>query len=71
MIRKMDTISLVGALEQGAHAPELPAFALGKAWIAAQNVFAARAMDKTAKQEGACARPAGHCATAYAALSPL
>ena len=39
----MDTIALVGALEQVAYALKLPGFAFGKALIAAQKVFASRA----------------------------
>ncbi len=65
----MDTISLVGALEQVAHALKLPGFTFGKALIAAQNVFASRAADEAAKQECACGRSAGHCAMTNAALS--
>jgi aspartate aminotransferase-like enzyme len=51
----MDTIALVGALEQVAHALKLPGFAFGKALIAAQNVFASRAPDEAAKRELAMA----------------
>jgi aspartate aminotransferase-like enzyme len=51
----MDTIALVGALEQVAHALKLPGFAFGKALIAAQNVFASRAPDEAAKQDYAMA----------------
>lgn len=36
----MDTIALVGALEQVAYASNLPGFSFGKALIAAQNVYA-------------------------------
>src|ERR1700744_2341684 len=36
----MDTIALVGALEQVAYSLKLPGFAFGKALIAAQNVYA-------------------------------
>ena len=42
----MDTIALIGALEQVAHALKLPGFAFGKALVAAQNVFASRAPDE-------------------------
>src|ERR1700727_1714865 len=51
----MDTIALVGALEQVAHALKLPGFAFGKALIAAQNVFATRAPDEAARKELAMA----------------
>jgi aspartate aminotransferase-like enzyme len=51
----MDTIALVGALEQVAHALKLPGFAFGKALIAAQNVFASRADNEAAKQDVAMA----------------
>jgi aspartate aminotransferase-like enzyme len=51
----MDTIALVGALEQVAHALKLPGFAFGKALIAAQNVFASRADNEAAKQDLAMA----------------
>jgi len=51
----MDTIALIGALEQVAHALKLPGFAFGKALIAAQNVFASRAPDEAAQRELALA----------------
>src|ERR1700759_5274331 len=51
----MDTIALVGALEQVAHALKLPGFAFGKALIAAQEVFASRAPDEAAKRDLAMA----------------
>jgi aspartate aminotransferase-like enzyme len=51
----MDTIALVGALEQVAHSLNLPGFAFGKALIAAQNVFATRAPDEAARKELAMA----------------
>jgi aspartate aminotransferase-like enzyme len=51
----MDTIALIGALEQVAHALKLPGFAFGKALIAAQNVFANRAPDEAARKELALA----------------
>jgi aspartate aminotransferase-like enzyme len=51
----MDTIALVGALEQVAHALKLPGFAFGKALIAAQNVFASRAPDEAARKDLAMA----------------
>jgi len=38
----MDTIALVGALEQVAKSLKLPGFEFGKALIAAQNVYATR-----------------------------
>jgi aspartate aminotransferase-like enzyme len=47
----MDTIALIGALEQVAHTLKLPGFAFGKALIAAQNVFASRAPDEAAQRE--------------------
>ena len=51
----MDTIALVGALEQVAYSLKLPGFAFGKALIAAQNVFANRAPDEAARKELAMA----------------
>ena len=51
----MDTIALVGALEQVAYALKLPGFAFGKALIAAQEVFASRAPDEAAKRDLAMA----------------
>jgi aspartate aminotransferase-like enzyme len=51
----MDTIALIGALEQVAHTLKLPGFAFGKALIAAQNVFASRAPDEAAQRELALA----------------
>jgi aspartate aminotransferase-like enzyme len=51
----MDTIALVGALEQVAYVLKLPGFAFGKALIAAQNVFATRAPDEAARKELAMA----------------
>jgi aspartate aminotransferase-like enzyme len=51
----MDTISLIGALEQVAHSLKLPGFAFGKALIAAQNVFASRAPDEAARRDLAMA----------------
>jgi aspartate aminotransferase-like enzyme len=48
----MDTIALIGALEQVAHTLKLPGFAFGKALVAAQNVFATRAPDEAARQAG-------------------
>jgi aspartate aminotransferase-like enzyme len=51
----MDTIALIGALEQVAHVLKLPGFAFGKALIAAQNVFATRAPDEAARKELALA----------------
>jgi aspartate aminotransferase-like enzyme len=48
----MDTIALIGALEQVAHTLKLPGFAFGKALVAAQNVFATRAPDEAARQGG-------------------
>jgi aspartate aminotransferase-like enzyme len=60
----MDTIALVGALEQVANALKLPGFAFGKALVAAQNVFATRPADEAAKRDCACGRPVGHCAMA-------
>jgi aspartate aminotransferase-like enzyme len=51
----MDTIALIGALEQVAHALKLPSFAFGKALIAAQNVFAAQTSEEAAQKEPALA----------------
>ncbi len=51
----MDTIALIGALEQVAHALKLPGFAFGKALIAAQNVFAAQTSEEAAQKEPALA----------------
>ena len=51
----MDTIALIGALEQVAHALKLPGFAFGKALVAAQNVFASRAPDEAARRDRASA----------------
>jgi aspartate aminotransferase-like enzyme len=47
----MDTIALVGALEQVAHSLQLKGFAFGQGLIAAQKVFASRAPDEAARQE--------------------
>jgi len=47
----MDTIALVGALEQVAHSLKLKGFAFGQGLIAAQKVFASRAPDEAARQE--------------------
>ena len=64
----MDTIALVGALEQVAYALKMPGFAFGQALVAAQNVYATRPADEAARRECACGRPVGHCAmTAVAA----
>ncbi len=49
----MDTIALVGALEQTAYSLKLPGFAFGEALVAAQKVFAAHAAQETGKREGA------------------
>jgi aspartate aminotransferase-like enzyme len=51
----MDTIALIGALEQVAHSLKLPGFAFGKALVAAQNVFASRAPDEAARRDRASA----------------
>jgi aspartate aminotransferase-like enzyme len=51
----MDTIALIGALEQVAHTLKLPGFAFGKALVAAQNVFASRAPDEAAQRDRAAA----------------
>lgn len=48
----MDTIALIGALEQVAYGLRLPGFAFGKALTAAQEVYASRA----ANPEGASAK---------------
>ena len=59
----MDTISLMGALEQIAHKPlALPGFEFGQALVAAQKIFATRKPDEAAQRECSCGRPAGHCA---------
>jgi aspartate aminotransferase-like enzyme len=65
----MDTIAMVGALEQvvAAGALKLPGFEFGKALIAAQKVYASRRPDEAARQECACGRPEGHCARAAVA----
>jgi aspartate aminotransferase-like enzyme len=63
----MDTISLVGALEQVAHALKWPGFQFGQALVAAQDVYATRPADAAAKQECACGRPVGHAMAAVAA----
>jgi aspartate aminotransferase-like enzyme len=62
----MDTIALVGALEQVAHALNFPGFTFGKALVAAQNVFATWGADDAARGECSCGRPAGHYALAGA-----
>ncbi len=54
----MDTIALVGALEQVAHSLQLPGFAFGKALIAAQNVYALRASGQAAGRDLALASAA-------------
>jgi aspartate aminotransferase-like enzyme len=51
----MDTIALVGALEQVAYSLKFPGFAFGKALIAAQNVFVARTSDEAARKDLALA----------------
>jgi aspartate aminotransferase-like enzyme len=51
----MDTIALIGALEQVAHTLKLPGFAFGKALVAAQNIFASRAPDEAARGNRAAA----------------
>ena len=64
----MDTIALVGALEQIASALKFPGFSFGQALVAAQKVYATRPADEAATRECACGRPVGHCAmTAVAA----
>jgi aspartate aminotransferase-like enzyme len=47
----MDTIALVGALEQVANTLKLPGFAFGQALMAAQKVYAARGSGDPAKPE--------------------
>ncbi len=64
----MDTIALIGALEQVAHGLKLPGFSFGKALVAAQNVYATRAEDEAAHRDCACGRPVGHCAMAAASV---
>jgi aspartate aminotransferase-like enzyme len=61
----MDTIALVGALEQVAYTLKLPGFTFGKALVAAQNVFASWA-DEAKRGECSCGRSAGHYALAAA-----
>jgi aspartate aminotransferase-like enzyme len=51
----MDTIALVGALEQVAYSLKFPVFAFGKALIAAQNVFVSRTSDEAARKDLAMA----------------
>src|SRR6201985_1034897 len=51
----MDTIALVGALEQVAYSLKLPGFAFGKALIAAQNVFVTRSHAESASKKPALA----------------
>jgi aspartate aminotransferase-like enzyme len=51
----MDTIALVGALEQIAYSLKFPGFAFGKALIAAQNVFVSRTSDEAARKDLAMA----------------
>jgi len=65
----MDTIAIVGALEQVGVALKLPGFEFGKALVAAQKVYAARRPDEAARQECACGRPEGHCARAAVATA--
>ncbi len=61
----MDTISLVGALEQIAVTSlKLPGVQFGDALIAAQKVFATRRPDEAAHRECSCGRAEGHCALA-------
>jgi aspartate aminotransferase-like enzyme len=64
----MDTIALIGALEQVAHALKLPDFAFGKALVAAQNAFASQPADGAARRDCSCGRPLGHYAMASASL---
>jgi aspartate aminotransferase-like enzyme len=63
----MDTIALIGALEQVAHALKLPGVEFGQALVAAQNVFASHL-----ESEGAAAtkqKPAENLSMAGAAAS--
>jgi aspartate aminotransferase-like enzyme len=62
----MDTIALVGALEQVAKTWNVPGFAFGKALAAAQNVYASWGSDNAARGECSCGRTAGHFALAAA-----
>ena len=58
----MDTISLVGAIEQvAASSLKLPGFAFGKALTAAQHVFATRQPDEAALSQCPCGRSLEHC----------
>ncbi len=63
----MDTIALVGALEQVAQSLKLPGFAFGQALAAAQKVFASQGVDQVAKREGS--ESTGDLALAGAAAS--
>jgi hypothetical protein len=51
----MDTIALVGALEQVAYSLKFPGYAFGNALIAAQNVFVSRTSDEAARKDLAMA----------------
>jgi aspartate aminotransferase-like enzyme len=63
----MDTIALIGALEQIAVDPlKLPGFEFGKALIAAQKVYASRPAFEAQTRECGCGR-ATCCRTAVAA----
>jgi aspartate aminotransferase-like enzyme len=46
----MDTIALVGALEQVAHSRKFPGFAFGQALTAAQDVYASRTVNARAQE---------------------
>jgi len=58
----MDTISLLGAIEQIAVGMKLPDVAFGDGLIAAQKVFATRRPDEAERMECSCGRATGHCA---------
>lgn len=48
----MDTIALIGALEQVAYALKMPGFSFGKALIAAQNVYTSQIAARTKSEAG-------------------
>ena len=68
----MDTIALIGALEQVVHGSAelkaaVPDFKFGDALIAAQNVFAERKPDEAANYKCACGRESSCCSMQHAA----
>jgi aspartate aminotransferase-like enzyme len=65
----MDTISMVGALEQIAVTVlKLPGVQFGQALTAAQEVYASRATDAAAKSECLCGRVIGACSRVTATV---